>query len=322
MNKTFLKLLSITAVAVFLSLTALELTADARAGGSRSSGSRGSRSYSSPSSSYSQPSPTRQQVAPATAQPAPFQQAAGGGFLRSMAGGIAGGLLGGLLFSSLGHAGMGGGLGGSGIGLFEIILVAGIGYLIFRMMKSKKEGQRLAYQEASQQGGFQRTYEEPAQTATPTYAAPVSDRETGFSHIQRMDASFDEARFKDTAMDVFFKVQGGWMNRDLAPVKGLLTDEMARIFQEDIDRMLRGNTVNRLENIAVRTVELTEAWQESGQDFLTARIYANLLDYTTSESTGDVVAGSKSEPVKFEEYWTFTRPIGNNPWRLSAINQA
>ncbi|MGH7412379.1 MAG: Tim44 domain-containing protein, partial [Candidatus Methylomirabilis sp.] len=28
------------------------------------------------------------------------------------------------------------------------------------------------------------------------------------------------------------------------------------------------------------------------------------------------------EPVTFEEFWTFTRPVGPNPWRLSAINQA
>ena len=33
-------------------------------------------------------------------------------------------------------------------------------------------------------------------------------------------------------------------------------------------------------------------------------------------------SGSKTEPVKFEEYWAFTRPVGNNPWQLSAINQA
>jgi len=122
-------------------------------------------------------------------------------------------------------------------------------------------------------------------------------------------------------MDIFFKIQGSWMNRDLAPVTGLLTDEMRRIFQEDLDRLLRDKQVNRLENIAVRNVEISEAWQESGQDYITASIYANLLDYTTDDASGAVVSGSKTEPVKFEEYWTFTRPVCNNPWRLSAINQ-
>jgi predicted lipid-binding transport protein (Tim44 family) len=55
---------------------------------------------------------------------------------------------------------------------------------------------------------------------------------------------------------------------------------------------------------------------------MTARFYANLLDYTVDETSGQVVSGSKTEPIKFEEYWTFTRPVGNNPWQLSAITQA
>ena len=34
------------------------------------------------------------------------------------------------------------------------------------------------------------------------------------------------------------------------------------------------------------------------------------------------VSGSRTEPVKFREYWTFKRPVGDHPWRLSAIHQS
>ena len=54
----------------------------------------------------------------------------GGGIL----GGIAGGLLGGMLFRSLGMSGGLGGAGGGGIGLFEILLIGGIIYLIYRFI--------------------------------------------------------------------------------------------------------------------------------------------------------------------------------------------
>ena len=123
------------AAALFLSITVLEFNAEARAGGSRSMGGRGSRSYSRPASPSSQPSQSRQQVAPA---PGPFQQQAGGGFMRSMAGGMMGGMLGSMLFSSFAGAGAGGMGGGGGIGLFEIALLAGIGYLIYRYIKKKR----------------------------------------------------------------------------------------------------------------------------------------------------------------------------------------
>ena len=313
MKKNIVKVFAVVAAVMFLSITVLELNAHARAGGSRSFGSRGARSYSRPASNYSQPSQSRQQAAPA---PSPFQQQ-GGGFMRSMAGGIVGGMLGGMLFRSLGMAGAGG-MGGGGIGLFEIILLAGIGYLIYRFVKKKREA-NAAY--SSYGGAYQGGTMTPVSGGYLGNDPQPDDVAAGLAHIRQMDASFDENRFNDLVMDNFFKIQGAWMNRDLTPVTGLLTDEMKRIFQEDLDRLLRDKQVNRLENIAVRNVEIAEVWQESGQDFITALIYANLLDYTTDDATGAVVSGSKTEPVKFEEYWTLTRPVGNNPWRLSAINQ-
>lgn len=303
-------------VASFMTLTFMAAEADARAGGGRSTGSRGSRSYSRPATPSTAPSPyqaTPQQARPAS--PSPFQQPQpAGGFLRSMAGGIVGGMLGGMLFRSLGFGG--GGMGGGGIGLFDILLLAGIGYLIYRFVKAKRQ--------AATQGEYASYTTLPGSYDVTPQANHVSTRddlETGLAHIRQMDASFDADRFTDQVMDIFFKIQGAWMNRDLAPVGALLTDDMRRIFQEDVDRLLQEKRVNRLENIAVRTVEIAEAWQEQGQDYITALIYANLLDYTTDDATGQVVAGSKTDPVKFEEFWTFTRPVGGGSWKLSGIDQ-
>jgi predicted lipid-binding transport protein (Tim44 family) len=124
------------AAALLLSITVLELNAEARAGGSRSMGSRGSRSYSRPMTAPSyQPSQARPQYGPA---PGAYQQQAGGGFMRSMAGGLMGGMLGSMLFSGMAGAGGMGGMGaGGGIGLFEIILLAGLGYLLYRFIRRK-----------------------------------------------------------------------------------------------------------------------------------------------------------------------------------------
>ena len=303
-------------------LTILFMTAeaDARAGGGRSSGSRGTRSYSQPAAPSTAPSPYRaapQQASPAS--PSPFQQPqpAGGGFLRSMAGGLVGGMLGGMLFRSMGFGGAGG-MGGGGIGLFDILLLAGIGYLIYRFIKAKRQAAQQGGEYASYSSLPGTTYEVPPQNSI---ASTQDDLEIGLSHIRQMDAGFDENRFTDQVMDIFFKIQGAWMNRDLSPVASLLHDDMRRVFQDDIDRLLSEKKVNRLENIAVRSVEICEAWQEQGQDYITALIYANLLDYTTDDATGQVVSGSKTDPVKFEEFWTFTRPVGSGGWKLSAINQ-
>jgi len=307
---------TVVAAVIFLSITVMELSADARGGGSRSMGSRGSRSYTKPAAPGPQSGPQRQQQAAPAPNQMQQQPAAGGGFLRSMAGGLMGGMIGSMLFSSF--AGASGGMAkGGGIGMFEIILLAGIGYLIYRFIQKKRA-------ENQQTSSFQTNaaqHNSGSIASQPELEPPASDLVSpGLAHIRQMDSSFDETRLPDTVMDIFFKIQAAWMHRDLVPVNSLLTNEMRTILQGDIDDLLRDKQINRLENIAVRKVELTEAWQETGQDFISMLIQAHMLDYTMDESA-TVISGSTTEPVKFEEYWTFTRGVGNNPWQLSAITQ-
>jgi len=332
----WLKSLLILVSLVFLCAWAFHADdAWARAGGGRSMGSRGFRS-SSPPKAYTPPSTSRPtQPSPGVTSPRPGMTtppSQPSSFWRSLGGGMLGGLAGGLLFSSLfggpsAHGGVGGG-GGSGIGLFDILLLAGIAYLIYWYIKKKRQEAAVGAPFQSSSQTVQMPYQQP--TFPPVYDTPQAlpqerqdqDLEQGLGYIRQMDPNFDEARFQDLCMDAFFKVQGGWANRDMSTVRNLLTQEMYQLLQADADRLKADHQINRLENIAVRSVDLTEAWQESGQDFITVRIYANLLDYTVDESSGQVLSGSKTEPVKFEEYWTFTRQVGNNPWQLSAIQQS
>ena len=301
----------------------LEVDSLARVGGGGSSGSRGSRSFSSPS--RPSPGPSQSYGNPARPTPPaqqPLQQPAGGGFFRGMLGGIAGGFLGSMLFRSLGFGGFGDGMGGGGIGFFEIALLALVLFLLYRFIKRRREAavSGAYYQETEASGPTYQQSSEP----TPSYntAPSGTDLEQGLRYVRQMDPYFDEQKFRDLCMDFFFKIQGAWTGRDATSVRNLLTAEMYKTIQADADKLRSEKKVNRLENIAVRSVEITEAWQEQGQDYITVLFLANLLDYVVDETSGQVVSGSKVDPVKFEEYWTFTRSVGSNPWQLSAINQA
>ena len=308
-------LATIILVALALSPLLSVTEAWARAGGGSSSGSRGSRSYSSPSRPpSSSPSSPSQPATPAYQQPAPTRPG-WGGMMGGMLGGLLlGGLLGGLFF---GHAG------GGGIGLLEILIIGGLAWFAFSYMRRQQAAAPSGY---ATPGGYGSApaprYEGAGGTATMEAPAGPSDLERGLGHIRQMDPGFDPRAFAETASDVFFKVQGAWTARSMAGVSALLTPEMAALLQRDCDRLKADGKVNRLENIAVREALVTEAWQESGQDFVTVHFLASLLDYTTDESGARVLEGSRTEPVKFEEYWTFTRPVGPNPWKLSAIQQA
>ncbi len=313
-NKAWLRKGFVCLAFLFFLGYALEMDSYARVGGGRSSGFRGSRTYSAPASPSS---PSRSYQAPSQA---PGGGAfGGGGFLRGMAGGIVGGMLGSMLFRGLGF-GSGGWGGGGGIGMFDIILIAVILYMIYRFVTRRRAASQGAYYGASAMDApsYRPSFE-------PSYdlARDASDPQTGLGHIRQTDPSFDEAAFRDACMDTFFKIQGSWAARDMLPVKSLLTDDMSGSIENDVETLKREKRTNKLDNIAVRSIDIVEAWQESGTDYVTVRFYANLLDYTVDDATGQVVSGSKSDPVKFEEYWTFARPVGERgrQWQLSAITQ-
>jgi predicted lipid-binding transport protein (Tim44 family) len=122
---------------LFLLFYALEIDSDARMGRGGSFGSRGSRSYSSPTRSAPS-SPNRSYQSPSQPSQPGSGLFGGSSLLRGMAGGIAGGMLGSMLFRGLGF-GATGAMGGGGIGLFEIVVLAIVLYFIYRFIKKRRE---------------------------------------------------------------------------------------------------------------------------------------------------------------------------------------
>jgi predicted lipid-binding transport protein (Tim44 family) len=309
-----------------ISQIALEMDADARAGGGRSGGFRGSRSYQAPSRP-SQPAQQRRDATPPPQQPGGFGSQSGG-FMRGLGTAVLGGFLGSMLFSGLaGAGGFGGigGLGGSGFGMFEILLLAGIGYFLYRRFRKPAAASgfgTMQYQNSSYQPStnYQPSYGYQTPESAPVPESPPVN-EVDYRSLTMMDRSFDPNQFLKTAQDTFFKVQGAWNKQDTATLNRLCGTELMQSWQEELSRLRAGGQQNRMENIALSSSEITEAWTESGQDFITVRLKANLLDYTVDRS-GVVVSGSDAEPIQFEEYWTFSRPVGPNAWKLTAVQQA
>jgi predicted lipid-binding transport protein (Tim44 family) len=303
----------VLAVAVMAMVLVSAGDAWARAG---SGGSRGSRSYSSPArpapmNPASPSTAARAPVAPAPApapRPSPF-----GGIMGALGGFMIGGLLGSLLFG-----GLGGGLGsGFGFGLMDLLLIGGGLFLLFRLMRNRR--QEPAYAGAPGYGGASpRAWDVPAAGPTVTETPPVDEVERGLRHVRQMDASFDAAALAADAAEMFRTVQTAVSRADLSSVQARLAPDMLAYLQEQIDGLRRAGHSNRVERIQIERAEVTEAWQERGQDFVTVLLGGSLVDYTVDRADR-VVAGSRSGPERFEEFWTFTRLVGPNAWKLAAI---
>jgi predicted lipid-binding transport protein (Tim44 family) len=297
----------------------------ARAG---SGGSRGSRSYSaparpSPAAPTTPSSPSRSFSQPASPSAPQRPGFFGGGLMSGLAGFALGGLIGSMLFGGLGH-----GVGGfGGFGLLEMLLIGGGLYVLFRFLRNRQaQHPQPAYAGA---GGPTSAYAAsgerawgPSSGATLEMPAAPSDLERGIANIRTMDPGFDTTAIVDHARRVYFVVQQAIGMRELAGVRDYVAPEMATALQAQCDRLRAARQTNRVEQLDIRRAEVSEAWQESGRDYVTVFLSATMLDYTVDDATGAVVEGSRTAAQAIEDFWTFTRPVGNNPWKLSAIQTA
>jgi predicted lipid-binding transport protein (Tim44 family) len=301
---------------VGLSQIILESYADARAGGGRSGGFRGSRSYSSPARPTQPSNPTAPSRETMPSQQPGMMAPQTGGFMRGLGTAILGGFLGSMLFSGLAHGFGGlGGFGGSGFGLIEILLLAGLGYFLYRKFVSPAA--------ATGYGSMQYQNTQPYTQYTPPSAPETPPTNNiDYRSLTMMDRSFNPDQFLKTAQDIFFKVQGAWNKQDTNALRALCGSELMKTWEDELTSLRARGQQNKMENIALRETEISEVWTENGEDYITVRLLANLLDYNVDAKTGAVVSGSNSEPIQFEEYWTFSRPVGPNAWKLSAVQQA
>jgi len=318
-TRKFLVLTSLFALLGF-ALTTADAWARASGGGSRGSRSFSSPARPSPATPTTPSSPSRSVTQPAPASPmAPQRPSFFGGLMGGIAGFALGGLLGSMLFGGLGH-------GFGGIGLMDLLLIGGGIVLLMMFLRRRREPTAApAYAGmGAPASAYGATETAGAGTATiaPEMPAADGDLERGLTHIRSMDATFDPATVVDTARRMFQGVQQAVTMRDVAWIRDHLGDEIYGVLQAQCEQLRADRRTNRLDKIVLGDADVTEAWQENGQDYVTVRLVGSMLDYTVDDATGNVVQGSSTEPAAVDEYWTFTRPVGPNRWKLSAIQTA
>jgi predicted lipid-binding transport protein (Tim44 family) len=254
---------------------------------------------------------------PTTAQPTtPRSGGFGSGLAGGIMGGVMGGFLGSMLFGGVAHAG--GGLGGSGIGLFEILIFAALGFFLFRWF-SRRRALAAGYGAPGNPGESSRFFSGTGAAAPDAYTQDEDPLVAGVKQIWAVDDDFHPEEFKEIAQDMFFKVQAGWTRRDAAVLADWVGDQLLGEYDMHFTEMKEKGEINRLENISVRKVDLVDAGVENDEIFVVVKFTANLLDYTVEEATGRVIKGDPENPVKFEEEWTFARPVGSGQWKLEGI---
>lgn len=308
-------------IALALMLGSVHEAQAKRMGGGKSFGSKPSYSTpfqhsTTPSGPSSQPTRSASQQQASAQNQAARQGWAGRGGLMGMLGGLAlGGLLGSMFFGGAFE----------NINLMDMLMFAGIAYLLYRLFAARSRQQPAApagYGQAHrQQPEAQNHYREaqPQASGASGFDTDVlfSKGKTagagngGFQQPAGFDAAnlpagFDQRAFLSGAENAYRHLQAAWDNRELAEIRGLTTD---KVFAE-IQEQLRASGTNNKTEVLQLNAELLDV-REAGAELEAVVLFEALL----SED------GGQAEQIK--EVWHFIKPVNSKQtrWFLDGIQQ-
>lgn len=235
-----------------------------------------------------------------------------GGLLGMLGAFAIGGLLGSMLFGGAFQ----------GLNLMDMLLFAGIAYLLYRFFIARKPQPASAYQRGTldddtgfsgQPSTFQ-TKENPGRSSTPfntdvlfgnKQAADAQDAD--FNAPVSIPEGFDEADFLAGAKNAFYALQKAWDNGDLAEIRGLTTD---KVFAEIQDQLNAMSEPNQTEVLKLETELLDVRELEDNMEAVV------LFD--------SIMRENPDEPaIQVREVWHFIKPKRAiaPKWYLDGIQQ-
>ncbi len=125
-----------------------------------------------------------------------------------------------------------------------------------------------------------------------------------------LDPGFKESAFRERLSNLYVQLQDAWHERNLESIRPYLTDGFYNQSERQLSEKRRNGVTPCIERISVMDVRLRGFYQESGLDYMVARLKTRIVDYEVNDSTGEVVLGSRNNE-KFMEYeWELCRKSG------------
>ncbi len=312
MNKIF-TFLAVCAVSTTLMLGGISDAEAKRFGGARSFG--GKSAFNMPYRRSVSPGKTSRSASQQKAyqkNQAARQNMSRRGGLMGMLGALAiGGLLGSLFFGGAFE----------GINFMDILLFAGIGYLLYRIFAARSKPapaqaqgwQRNSFEDDTPQSSYQKN---SAAGFDTDVLFKKNRNEAGLENMSGQDDAdfdnqaipegFDEQAFLEGAKKAFYQLQKAWDERDLAEIRGLTTD---KVFAE-IQEMLKASDEDNKTEILKLDAEL-----------LDVRELENELEAVVLFDS--IMREDDQQAAQVREVWHFIKPKYSvqAKWFLDGIQQ-
>lgn len=139
--------------------------------------------------------------------------------------------------------------------------------------------------------------------------------------LQARHPDFRLADFQKRVQDIFMAINEAWTRRNWAAARPFETDALFRTHRYWIEDHLQRGLVNRLGEIRLTSLQISNVVLDAFYESITVRLFASMIDYTVEEKTNKVVSGDPKTARSFTEYWTFVRSVGARKRRVENSHQ-
>lgn len=208
---------------------------------------------------------------------------------------------------------------------FDIIILAMIaGFLILRLRRvlGRRDGHEGGYhdrfrdrEQMEQEGkrGEDNVVQLPDRSEAPDEAPPLDldiDKDdpvaAGLTQIRVADPSFGPDEFIEGAKMAFEMILNGFSHGDRKTLKGLLSPDVYKNFDEAITERERAGEVLEDTLVGIRSAKIVEAAMDGNHSVLTVKFVSEQIS-ALRDAEGNIIDGNPNEVIDVTDFWTFSR---------------
>lgn len=205
---------------------------------------------------------------------------------------------------------------------FDIIILAMIaGFLILRLRRvlGRRDGHEGGYEDRFRDSAHPESdsaqddniVQLPDRSETPA-DAPALDIDTsdptaaGLTQIRVADPGFSPDGFIEGAKMAFEMILNAFSSGDRKALKGLLSPDVYKNFDEAITERERAGEVLEDTLVGIRSAKIVEAVMDGHHSVVTVKFFSEQIS-ALRDAEGNIIDGNPNEVIDVTDFWTFSR---------------
>lgn len=204
---------------------------------------------------------------------------------------------------------------------FDIIILAMIaGFLILRLRRvlGRRDGHEGGYhdrfnerEQLDKEGGDDNIVHLPdrseAAAEGPSLDIDADDPvAAGLTQIRVADPSFSPDEFVEGGKMAFEMILNGFASGDRKTLKGLLSPDVYKNFDEAITERERAGEVLEDTLVGIRSAKIVEATMDGHHSIVTVKFVSEQIS-ALRDADGNIIDGNPNEVIDVTDFWTFSR---------------